>query len=198
MAHRRNLENQLETIRINDYRLFIFDFDGTLVETLDVDWQAMKKALCRLLQISWEPSFTLAQLVSRATTHPILLTQTFKIISQYEARGLPHLEWRLPMLHFIHKLKGQGKKLAIFSTNMRATVESALCAQNLDKAFACIISKENVQHYKPDPEGLLIILRQLGLPASQACLIGDKEVDLRAGQRAQIDTILCAKTHDPT
>lgn len=198
MANRKNLEYQLNAMRLSAYRLFIFDFDGTLVKTLCVDWQNMKKALCRIMRIQYLPEITLAQLIGGAANNQKLLTRIFKVIAQYERRGLPRIQWNLPMLHFVQELKHQNKKIAIFSTNMRATIALALAAQHLQNQFDCVIGKEDVQHYKPHPEGLLMVLEKTGIPSQQACFIGDKNVDRLAGQQAKIHTIILSSPNAPS
>jgi phosphoglycolate phosphatase-like HAD superfamily hydrolase len=50
-------------------------------------------------------------------------------------------------------------------------------------------SAEDAAHSKPDPGIIQVALEQLGLPASQAIMIGDTPYDLQAAHKAGVCTI---------
>jgi len=77
-------------------------------------------------------------------------------------------------------------KLAILSSSARTSVKKELC--DLSRYFSFIVGGEEVTHLKPDPEGVLFILKEINVFAENTIIIGDMEVDFLAGKRAGIKT----------
>jgi pyrophosphatase PpaX len=50
--------------------------------------------------------------------------------------------------------------------------------------FEVVITEDDVEHPKPDPEGLLSAAERLSIPASRVAYIGDSRSDLAAGRAA--------------
>lgn len=78
-------------------------------------------------------------------------------------------------------------RLAIFTGRPRKDALDAL--QRFDKTsfFELVIADDDVKARKPNPEGLLLSLEQLGV--SQAIYIGDSKDDAEAARRASVDFI---------
>ena len=52
----------------------------------------------------------------------------------------------------------------------------------------CVITCDDTTTNKPDPEGLLLAMRRLGLGAAGSIILGDHGVDMLAGKNAHIQT----------
>ena len=57
-------------------------------------------------------------------------------------------------------------------------------------SFDVIIGGDSVNSKKPDPEGLISILKKLNVSADEAVLIGDSPVDVETGKRAGVYTCI--------
>ena len=77
-------------------------------------------------------------------------------------------------------------KLTILSSSTKTSVKKELC--DLSRYFSVVVGGEEVTHLKPDPEGVLFILKETNVSADNAIIIGDMEMDFLAGKRAGIKT----------
>jgi len=81
-------------------------------------------------------------------------------------------------------LRAAGRaRLAIVSGAARSEVETVLEAAGLD-VFDVIVSAEDVARGKPDPEGYLLALEQLGVRAADAVAIEDAPPGIAAAKAA--------------
>ncbi len=174
-------------------RAIIFDFDGVLVR-LNTDYHSLRADL----KDYFEKKFGFSHLF--IPLYPTLFTlkethgsQVFQeareIILKYEMQGLENAHINRNLIRYVGKMEPTVKK-AIFSSNLKDTIEAFLQEKNLKSFFDLVISFDDVMKTKPDPEGLLMILDKLKIVPAEAIFIGDREVDLEAGMSAGIKTIL--------
>ncbi|WP_321790379.1 HAD-IA family hydrolase [Burkholderia pyrrocinia] len=84
------------------------------------------------------------------------------------------------------RLREQGLAVAIVSSKFRYRIEAILALNGLQSLVDVLIGGEDVQRHKPDPEGLVLALTRLGLPAASAVYVGDHAVDAQAAERAGV------------
>ncbi|MFS0647106.1 pyrophosphatase PpaX [Siminovitchia sp. 179-K 8D1 HS] len=84
----------------------------------------------------------------------------------------------------IRTLHENGMKMAIVSTKIRKTVVKGLKLTNLDEFFDVIITLDDVEKAKPDPEPLLKALDALEAEPREAIMIGDNYHDILGGKNA--------------
>jgi pyrophosphatase PpaX len=73
-------------------------------------------------------------------------------------------------------------RLAVVSSRRLEPLEWGLQACGLRSHFETVVGLDCVSHPKPDPEGLLLAARRLGVRTSRAVYIGDRDVDVDAGR----------------
>lgn len=183
--------------RYKDIKLAIFDLDGTIVH-LEVDWKSLKK---KLSEYFWEVYGLKSDF---SPLHPELhkidsllgrraREDAFTIIREYEMRGVENLLLISEMAVIIEDLKQKGTRLAIFSSNTRRAVVAALKKIGMFDLFETIITIEDVERNKPNPEGLNKLLDLFQIDKSQALFIGDRQEDIEAGRRAGIKALLTTR-----
>lgn len=192
MENQKNLKNILNNIKIKEYDLFIFDFDETICDKLDVDWIGLKKKLCNAFLNKPYQEETLSDLLYavRNLLGKEGIKHAMAITADYENKALSTARIKEEMKEYIFLLKNKQKKLAIFSNNLRNTICHILKRGYLDNQFDLVISKEDVLKYKPDPEGLIVIINTLKVAKEKVIFIGDHQRDQEAGQKAGIKTII--------
>lgn len=81
-----------------------------------------------------------------------------------------------------------GFKLAVVTTKMRKTAEIGLRLFGLDKFFSVVVTIDEVERVKPDPEPLLLALEQLGSKPETALMVGDSNHDILGGKNTGTKT----------
>lgn len=84
----------------------------------------------------------------------------------------------------IESLKQDGFKLAIVTTKKRNVVEKGLKLCNLEQFFEVVVTIDDVTNVKPNPEPLLLALKQLNSQPSEAIMVGDNYHDIDGGKNA--------------
>lgn len=186
-------KNIIDNIR--NAEVIIFDLDGTIIK-LDVDWKALKRELHEYfistygVSINFTPLshglYEVRKLGSEASN------KAYGIIEKYETKKIDSAKPIQPMIELAKTLSPK-KKLAIFSSNTRETVVSALKKIGLYGTFELIVGLEDANRPKPNPEALFLILNYFGVPRSKAIFIGDDEVDLEAGRKSGVRTLVLSQ-----
>jgi len=81
-----------------------------------------------------------------------------------------------------------GGRNFIVTHRVKASLEALLETHALTRYFTDYIAKEDPYPRKPDPESLNALIVQHDLDRGQCLLIGDRNLDIVAGQRAGIRT----------
>ena len=76
----------------------------------------------------------------------------------------------------------KGRDFALDGRQAGAAIE--LRNQGVFDYFSVIVGKEDVAHYKPDPEGVNLALERLGSTPRQTLLVGDSAADIIAAGAA--------------
>ncbi len=173
---------------LKDYDLFIFDWDGTITtSTLIV-------AVSRLFQRRYDPQYVkrheekyrreVADVEIRETKSRFLAG----IYDAYVAVWPPHMKKDAPEI--LKKIKGSGKKIALFSDSKSYRLTSELRLLKALDYFDFILSASTIGRYKPDPTGLLAIISKYRVPKERCIYFGDTASDAIAAKFAGIDSCL--------
>ena len=174
-------------------RVVIFDFDGTLADTLAVGIDA-----CNAIA----PEFGL-RAVSRAevpglmgmTTRDALrsLGVPMHLVPALVRRVRTQMRRRLPEVRLfdgidaaLADLHGAGIRLGVITSNSRANVELCLERHGVIAWFEFIHSST---HLFGKDRALARVLRRLAVPASHAVYVGDQDRDLEAARRCRIPVV---------
>lgn len=79
--------------------------------------------------------------------------------------------------------------MGIVSTKRRSTIEETLIESGLDDFFDVIIGYEDVKELKPDPEGLLKGMEELGGNKHDSVYVGDSLIDIQTAKNAGMPII---------
>ena len=81
-------------------------------------------------------------------------------------------------------LKAAGYKMAIVTTKIREVVLKGLKLGRLESFFDVVITIDDVQHAKPDPEPIFLALEKLHSKTEETIMVGDNHHDILAGKNA--------------
>ena len=102
-------------------------------------------------------------------------------------RLFPHVLETLEALH------GQGLQLAICSSRARPTLDGFVRTFHLENYFSMVVGSNDVQHHKPHPEPVQVILKQLDVLPEETLVVGDASYDILMGAAAGCRT--CGVTY---
>ena len=102
-----------------------------------------------------------------------------------------HIRYSEPIAHMFRCLRRKGIKIGIVTNCTRDTVELMLRLTGASD-YDVLITNEDVEHPKPDPEGLVAAMTALdmGLDREDVIYVGDNPVDAKAAIAAEIDNYI--------
>jgi HAD superfamily hydrolase (TIGR01509 family) len=174
---------------------FLFDLDGTLIDSVYQHVIAWRAALSRLdIDLSvWRIHRRIG--MSGGLFVSALLRETGRTLSDEDIALLQqvHGEEYLAQADSVRPLPGaaellaaltdKGVQWAIATSGYRATAGHALGMLGLPDD-APMITRDLVRHAKPDPDLFLAAAAQLGVDPQHAWVVGDSVWDLLAARRA--------------
>lgn len=84
--------------------------------------------------------------------------------------------------NFLHRAKQNGYKMVIVSASKTAQIETVLKNHNWQDLFDFIVGEEDITKHKPDPEGYLKAIERIDLPASDCVIFEDAKNGAIAAQ----------------
>ena len=190
-----------------DKQLLIFDFDGTLIDSVPDLADATNAMLTTLgketysLDIirNWVGNGS-RMLVERALVGKIEVREgeltveeadhaeqvffdAYKNISGSKTVAYPDVDSGLK------KLKAAGYTLALVTNKPIRFVPKILQSFGWQDLFSEVLGGDSLPLKKPDPTPLLHVCEALNVTPAQAVMIGDSRNDILAGQNANIDTL---------
>lgn len=177
-------------------KAIIFDFDGTLANTLPICYFAFQRVFKEFdnkelsseeIEAMFGPSETgiiRANLVNSNKEQAIELY--YKNYLECHSNLVKH---NVDIDEMIKLLKDNGIKLGIVTGKARRSLDISLKALQMDHLFDAIITGDDVIKPKPHPEGIIKALSLLGVQNHEAMFIGDSDADIQAGSAANVHTV---------
>ncbi len=192
MSEKRN-NKTLATLKA-----IIFDMDGTLVSSLPVIYHCENEISRKYLKTS----LTLEEVIAKfgPPAYAIIkgMTQNLpdavqcRAVSDYYECYRTHVSSRglvfpgIPEL--LRKIKGSRYRLALFTGVEKKMMEYTLNPFKLSDYFEVLVTADDVQKSKPDPEGINLALNRINTDAKESMYVGDSPADMIAGKRAGVLT----------
>jgi phosphoglycolate phosphatase-like HAD superfamily hydrolase len=176
---------------------FLFDLDGTLVDSVYqhvLAWQAALQAEGIALSV-WRIHRKVG--MSGGLFANMLLRETGVEIDPDRIARLSrrHAEVYTSLAPSIRPLPGARELLsyltkigipwAIATSGRMATAGPVLSKLDLDLGAVPVVTRDRVQHAKPDPDVFLTAAAELGIDIKTASIVGDSVWDMLASQRAR-------------
>lgn len=90
----------------------------------------------------------------------------------------------------VEEAETNGLKLAIASSSPREWIDQYLPQTGLERKFEVIVTLDDVEKVKPDPELFLIALERLGIKSSEAMVIEDSPNGCLAAKQAGLFCVI--------
>lgn len=186
--------------------MYIFDIDGTLLNTIDSITFHINETLARygLDSIGRDkveefvgngPRVLIDKTLSYVgfTGDENLKEEIYNWYNQAYDNNPLHLTKAFDGIkESLDKLKENGEIIAAFSNKPDETSNRVLKAIFGEKYFDYILGYREDYKRKPSPEGIMIIANHFDVPFSKIMYFGDSEVDMKCGRNASIFTVGCS------
>ncbi len=175
---------------------YLFDLDGTLVDTAPDIRRALNLALrgagfapvSEALTRHWV-GHGARVLVEQALNHlaasPTLVdTLRDDFINHYERAVAAHSQPYPAVIETLAALRNRGARLAVVTNKMTRLALPLLQELNLARWFDCIVCGDTAARPKPAADPALHAAALLGLPMHQLLFVGDSETDVLCARAA--------------
>lgn len=177
-------------------KAIIFDFDGTLANTLPICFYAFQHVF-KVFDNKDLTSNDIKEMFGPSETGIIRnnlsnINKEDAIEYYYEKYSEVHkslVEINPEILELLNSIKAADIKIGIFTGKAKRSLDISLKALDMEGLFDVIITGDDVINPKPHPEGLLKALSLLEVKNSEAIYIGDSDADVVAGVKANVFTI---------
>lgn len=181
--------------------LFIFDLDGTLIDSRADIAAALNRALARLRlprlaeeQVAEYVGYGMQKLIERSLREATgeepsgeLMHDALAIYKEEYGRRLLDQTQLLPMVQ--EALDGLSwAKFAVATNKAEGFSRRILEGLGVADRFAIIMGGDSVSRGKPDPEALLRAMAFCRVAARDTVMVGDSAVDIQAGKAAHVTT----------
>lgn len=181
---------------LSNVRAILFDIDGTLLDSREFIFQAVEHTLAhhgfvvpsredmapRLLGPQLPDAYAAlavgGDVATLIETHRLFQEQHLALCHAYPEAA-----------EVLATLQQRGYRMAAVTSRSRRTSLGTLEGAGLLQLFEAVVSWEDTSRHKPDGDPLRLALTRLGVPSSQAVMVGDTWVDVHAGMDAGVLTV---------
>jgi pyrophosphatase PpaX len=172
-------------------RVVLFDLDGTLIDSGSIILASMRHASLTVLGIEPDEEKVraaiggpglFAQMTELAPDRVDELVEVYRVHNEALHETLDAFD---DVLELLPVLRGQGRRLGIVTAKRRATVQLAFERfPTLEQLVDVLVTADDTERHKPDPEPLLEALDRLGARPEDAAYVGDSPFDIAAARAA--------------
>ena len=175
-----------------EFRAYLFDCDGTVVDSMPLHYLAWRRALDAVncdfpeeLFYAWggKPVEQILGDLSRAQGLSIPVKETAEIKEGYFHEALPQLTAVAEVLEHIDEAHGRVP-FAIVSGGGRKSVVRSLEQLHLLDRFETLVCAEDYSLAKPNPEPYLIAAERLGVAPEHCLVFEDTDLGIEAAKAA--------------
>jgi HAD superfamily hydrolase (TIGR01509 family) len=179
-------------------KLIIWDFDGTLADTRPLIEAGMDHTLKALgldpaVRTEWLKCVGLPLEDGIRKTFAPLGLDVAQVMPIYKTFQHTQHEYLIRtfdgMSELLAELRGLGMPMAIASSKRGVPLRRQLKDLGWEGYFDPIVTPDEVQAGKPDPESLRLCLAAHGLEPGDAVMVGDASFDLDMAQRAGVPSV---------
>lgn len=186
-------------------RLIIFDLDGTLVDSRIDITNAINYAL-KDYGIGPYTVEEITSLVGRGITKLIEdLIKPYKeipvnnvierFLEHYERHIIDNTRPYAGVKETLEELRDYKK--AVISNKREYLSKKALEGLGLLRYFEIVLGSDSTPEKKPSPLPVRMVLEKLNIPGSEAVIVGDSDLDIKAGKSAGVLTIAVSYGYRP-
>ena len=177
------------------YNHFIFDIDGTLIDTERTGLGSLGRTVKEFLGVDMdnETLFRYFGIPSIKAAEMLWSSDPARFLERWEEiyQDMVHLSAPFEGIETVLKsLSGKGITLGLVTSRSRYEFEKDDHLAAWLDMFACAICSEDTLRHKPDPDPILAYMEKTGAVASECLYLGDTPHDAACAQGAGVDFAL--------
>ncbi len=184
---------------MKEYNTYIFDLDGTLLDTLEDLYLSTNHALKTynlpersLEEVRMFVGNGVRKLIERAVpggeSHPLFEQILAEFKTHYLVHGLEHTQPYAGVIEMLEMLRRNNKRIAVVSNKFYKATEE-LCQHFFGQYVEVAIGEREGIDKKPAPDTVIAAMKQLGVDGRDAVYVGDSDVDVQTAQNCHLPCI---------
>lgn len=181
------------------YKLAIFDFDGTLVDSAPGIVEVMRDVVNEY-SFSAETLHLWSQLIGIPLQRQVeilfpdepldfIIEVTERYRTIYDTKGIAICPPFPGLTEMLDTLQQANILVTIASSKRRHLIDNVLEHYRLADYFSLVVGAQEVQNHKPHPESVLLTLQRTKISLAETVVIGDSSFDLDMARNARVDAI---------
>lgn len=186
-------------IPAGDFAAYIFDCDGTLIDSMPVHYKAwdaamrqrgLKETLCEELfySLGGVPTLKVAELIAKHYGLNIDPVDVFHLKENMFMDMLPEVALINPVADFARRV-AKTHPVSVASGGPKLVVKRSLELAGLSDIFKVVVTADDVVHGKPAPDMFLLAAQQMGVPASKCLVFEDAVPGFQAAAAAGMQCV---------
>ncbi len=183
-------------IPAGDFAGYIFDCDGTLIDSMPVHYRAWDEAMRRqgmpgrldeelFYSLGGVPTRRVAELIAKHYGLTIEVEQVFHLKENLFLELLADVKHIRPVVDFARRAAAAGAPVSVASGGPRDVVNHSLRLAGLAPLFPIVVTPEDVaQRGKPAPDMFLLAAQKMGVPPARCLVFEDAEPGHQAAAAA--------------
>ena len=185
------------------YSAYLFDLDGTLVDTAPDLSRALNHTLSLAGLAAVDESLTrhwvghgVRAMLEAAFDH-LGLRPAAGDLDRHQATLVDHYaahiaDYSQPYSTVVDTLRilAERAPLAVVTNKPTDLSNRLLAALDLHRFFRVVVGRGSTKRFKPDPQPALFACERIGMPPRQALFVGDSETDVRCARAAGCPVVL--------
>ena len=175
----------------------LFDFDGTLVNTNDVIIASWQHTYMHYL--GREESL---EKITACFGEPLLLTmerefpevdprESAEVYRNFQKENADELVKIFPGIkELLEILKTDGFRMGVVTSRTRESAQRYMDMFGIGDYFEEMVSCDDTDIHKPNPEPILLCLKKMGITAEEALMVGDSPFDIKCANNAGVKSVL--------
>jgi beta-phosphoglucomutase family hydrolase len=182
---------------VGSFRAYLFDCDGTVVDSMPLHYIAWKKALAEWnctfdeqLFYAWG-GIPVAEIISLLNQRQGLSMSVEDVSSQKENIYLELLPQLKAIPEVVEHIEDQHGRIpfAVVSGSARESVTASLTVVRLLDRFDALVCAGDYKKSKPDPEAFLLAAAKLGVAAESCLVFEDTDMGIQAANAAGMASV---------
>jgi beta-phosphoglucomutase family hydrolase len=182
-----------------DFAGYIFDCDGTLIDSMPVHYKAWDAAMRQrglkgslsedlFYSLGGVPTRRVAELLAEHYGLKIDPDEVFQLKESLFVKMLPKVKVIEPVVAFARKV-ARNHPVSVASGGPRAVVHHSLELAGLSDLFKIVVTADDVVHGKPSPDMFLLAAKLMGVPPERCLVFEDAEPGIQGAKAAGMQCV---------